>query len=800
MDAEHGLQWTREIHRPVHWCCELGHDEKWFGHENEFEEHVRLQHREYSNEPELTVFKEWCETRLVRPPFTCPVCNCIPPKLEPVASQALRLQGSSQEIQESDGIREELLRHIASHLKQMGFISLAYLNEDEDEAPGSRNASGGEDDNKDLLSAGKWIDGEWIPTANSIVPSIDPEYADHDLDNSQVLSTDGIVWDALGIQNSFFCRDPDREHQEALELQKAFAAAQPHSYYPIVGVSSRIGAENSVSVRREINEWYSNPNYKLQVSLFLKALKHLQEMPPEHRDSYFQIAGIHGMPYTSWDEPLATAEEIDSKGYSMNGNCLFPVWNRLYILLFEQRLYEIMVAEVIPQYQKQFHRALNLEARRWRLPYWDWAAYPRLPLLAREPKVTVEIFDLREVIDNPLYQFRMPGGKPMGSHGVGDVQLQREHAVLSYGACIATSRRPTKVQTGSASKYWINGVVNEGEALLSIDGKYHGSAREMVYRLLTHPLEYEEFSTGGSEDLPPDANLEFISANIHWWTGGAGGHMSEPAVASFDPIFWLHRCNIDRIWATWQEMNPEKWFSKSLPTNLATVGLGNVVSNKTPLRPFHKDEKGTYWRPEDICDFCSLGYTYPELPLERQNNHGRMLRLVNIAYEIMQQYTSIYPVNAEGFAAVPRDRFKDNLSPTRSIVVHYAILLRFNSLFSSFIIDLYLKPTAGGHRVSKKGFVESIPFFHPKSQASQGTWCVALNRILARLWVDGKLASFKTIHVWDVLNRLTWRASKYWHPMTDRECADMNIEIVIADWAAWRKLEATRRGPGDKEV
>jgi tyrosinase len=32
-----------------------------------------------------------------------------------------------------------------------------------------------------------------------------------------------------------------------------------------------------------------------------------------------------------------------------------------------------------------------------------------------------------------------------------------------------------------------------------------------------------------------------------------GGWMGDPATAAQDPIFWLHHCNIDRIWAVWNE-------------------------------------------------------------------------------------------------------------------------------------------------------------------------------------------------------------------------------------------------------
>lgn len=50
---------------------------------------------------------------------------------------------------------------------------------------------------------------------------------------------------------------------------------------------------------------------------------------------------------------------------------------------------------------------------------------------------------------------------------------------------------------------------------------------------------------------------------VHVWIGGAwefdalgnpgdGGHMTFPAVAVNDPVFWLHHCNVDRLWSIWQ--------------------------------------------------------------------------------------------------------------------------------------------------------------------------------------------------------------------------------------------------------
>jgi hypothetical protein len=83
---------------------------------------------------------------------------------------------------------------------------------------------------------------------------------------------------------------------------------------------------------------------------------------------------------------------------------------------------------------------------------------------------------------------------------------------------------------------------------LAVNDENYGTAAEMVYRLLTYPLDYSQFATiardaklvGAGSKVQTDVNIEFIHNNIHYWAGGDGGHMSQIPVATFDPIFWLH--------------------------------------------------------------------------------------------------------------------------------------------------------------------------------------------------------------------------------------------------------------------
>jgi hypothetical protein len=65
-----------------------------------------------------------------------------------------------------------------------------------------------------------------------------------------------------------------------------------YKYYPITGIRAGKGPNGELPQRQDIDVWSSKPENRVQVVLFLKALKRLQDVPPENRDSFFQIAGM----------------------------------------------------------------------------------------------------------------------------------------------------------------------------------------------------------------------------------------------------------------------------------------------------------------------------------------------------------------------------------------------------------------------------------------------------------------------------------------------------------------------------
>lgn len=181
--------------------------------------------------------------------------------------------------------------------------------------------------------------------------------------------------------------------------------------------------------------------------------------------------------------------------------------------------------------------------------------------------------------------------------------------------------------TNNTQPQWVRGINNFGRANLSIQGHdwyapngedpTTDSISDLVARLMSEDYlkSWRYFSSTlhtseGGAPAPTDyLSLEYIHNNIHGFTGGSSdsdgvGHMQDPGVASFDPIFFLHHCNVDRQLAMWQTLNPDKWFDN--------LDDGDATSS-TPLSPFHKDTQGTIYTSDDIRDWTKLNYQYDVL-------------------------------------------------------------------------------------------------------------------------------------------------------------------------------------------
>ncbi|KAF8316753.1 Di-copper centre-containing protein [Clavulina sp. PMI_390] len=443
-------------------------------------------------------------------------------------------------------------------------------------------------------------------------------------------------------------------------------SAAQNQHYAITGIQVGLDPKNPLEpkpLRREVDEWLllseSDPHVKKQVNLFFVAMDEFQKMPITDTLSYWQVAGIHGQPLVPWDEK--TESQTFGIGYCFHNSLLFPTWHRPYMLLFEQRVYEIML-----KHAKKFPSTVRDEwiaaANSWRLPYWDWAEKKSrdvvnpdnkiydAPLIVKQDVVQVEIGQgeeppLIKQISNPMATFKTPDGLRMGSAEYGKLGIQpvtycgQDGACETYyfNICTATSRHPPAYDPKDPEtvKAWSTGVQNNddiAQALYDHDWYESGPKKtytdtlgEAVYHLFgeNNFTGYAAFASTRyleQKQLPPAEylSLEDIHNNIHGWTGGNdGGHMSIVPVAAFDPIFYLHHANIDRLLAIWQELNEDVWFSK--PEEQLTEQRGNwslpkgaTNTPQTPLAPF-RGVDGKYYDSDSTRHWSEAGYAYPEL-------------------------------------------------------------------------------------------------------------------------------------------------------------------------------------------
>ena len=133
------------------------------------------------------------------------------------------------------------------------------------------------------------------------------------------------------------------------------------------------------------------------------------------------------------------------------------------------------------------------------------------------------------------------------------------------------------------------------------------------------------FSEGGSghgllESRPHDM--------VHGDLGGENGLMSYPESAALDPIFWLHHCNIDRLWEVWRQRDA----GNVDPTEAAWL---NGPADRV-FAIFGADGNPIACNPGDMASLPALGYDYDDVsdPLPGVSRRGTRLGGLHEAFDL----------------------------------------------------------------------------------------------------------------------------------------------------------------------
>ncbi|KDQ53372.1 hypothetical protein JAAARDRAFT_433926 [Jaapia argillacea MUCL 33604] len=456
--------------------------------------------------------------------------------------------------------------------------------------------------------------------------------------------------------------------------------------------------------------------------------------------TFLQIGGIHGLPYEEYPgDPKPKADQAsdfntnDKKdthpvpsrfgGYCNHGAVLFPTWHRPYVLLIEQAISEAAerIAGALENNNPNQGGKWTKAANELRFPYWDWAeadvAVKGLPPVLETDKVTITLpGGTKKEVENPLSYYPFEGGKiPPGFEDESDPDTG-ETAYFSQWKRTYRHAASTPTPVGSGNEALNNELKggapdlrNKVAHLFSFDGVGDPS------------LVWDEFSNHTTESLRSmdyynAGSLEGVHDSVHDIIGG-NGHMADPDYAAFDPIFYLHHCNVDRLFALWEYCYKDYWMGlgytnkgRQYPWTQSRGTYAEVYNERvvpdSPLAPFRGGD-GNYWTSDqtrflDKTAFPKY-YTYPEIAGVKVDQPATAAQRANARAALQKYYGFNPPKTSLKLKATAPALFQKTVVPVpaqltvvgnyRSFVV--VAKLPEHALNRPYSFKLYKKPVSG---------------------------------------------------------------------------------------------------------
>ena len=276
-----------------------------------------------------------------------------------------------------------------------------------------------------------------------------------------------------------------------------------------------------------------------------------------------------------------------------------------------------------------------------RLPYWDWAAKPpagnNLPNAVTTPSWTLTGPSGQVTVANPLLKHSFTSESTLVYSPFVHWPVSVEEAIscaceISLIRCLqATLRYPSSNAATATS--------NEQKDITAFNN-IRGSLQDQLYQIFSTCDTYSEvgLDTASTGTVKCSNSLEGLHNTVHTTAGGpagngiSGGHMTYLATAAFDPIFWLHHCNVDRLFAMWQTIYPNSYgASQVAPQSTWTIAKGTTVNAASPLTPFHSNSGGNFWTTTGVRNWRTFHYTYPEF-VDSDGSAAAIKQYVNNLY------------------------------------------------------------------------------------------------------------------------------------------------------------------------
>ncbi|MFZ1545690.1 MAG: tyrosinase family protein, partial [Candidatus Nitrotoga sp.] len=298
---------------------------------------------------------------------------------------------------------------------------------------------------------------------------------------------------------------------------------------------------------------------------YAKGVGVMQSRALNDPNSWWFFAAIHGeyvsapeTGYPGWGfippvpsvptSPLPSQSDLDTYwNQCQHQSWFFPPWHRGYLIALEEQVREAIISLGGPA--------------TWALPYWDYLGsgdeYMIPPAFVQQ--------NLPDGSANPLYVTARYGPKSDGNIFIPIPPVS--------GACMSND-----LYTGSNVNTPRPGFGGPQT------GFWHGGG--ISGNLENNPHNQVHVDVGG---VSPDGSID--------------GLMSDPGLAALDPIFYLHHCNIDRMWAVWNADGNANPTSSSWLAGPATMGERKFIMPKPGAVPW-------VYTPADVGSLDTLDYIY----------------------------------------------------------------------------------------------------------------------------------------------------------------------------------------------
>jgi hypothetical protein len=292
------------------------------------------------------------------------------------------------------------------------------------------------------------------------------------------------------------------------------ALAMTHSLWPRTML---LAQDDGPLVRLKFEDFVMESS---RIAALRRGVAEMKKRKPSDPTSWFFQAAVHGVS----DEAIAKAQEEDPEVMTIEkdkfwnqcphqerdgtGGADFLVWHRAYLFYFERIL-----------------RAASGDST-LSVPYWNYTEEGQRLFPTYFSEQEFEGPDGPE--SNPLFDARRENAFTLGFYELTDAAVSAERAL--------------------AAKTFFDD--NSGRGIAGDPGAGAGVSQGLIER---RPHNLLHFAIGGFIATTPDGSE------------GTAGLMGEVETAAFDPIFWIHHSNIDRLWNVWDVTPGKEWGTVASP-------------------------------------------------------------------------------------------------------------------------------------------------------------------------------------------------------------------------------------------